>query len=78
MPVDVANYAADAFNGLHDFPEALDKFDGIDGDSLADTTMKDLFRHHGVENILACSYYTSTTLSHTESVSPMSEAYPIR
>ncbi|KAK6401334.1 hypothetical protein LTR95_019200 [Oleoguttula sp. CCFEE 5521] len=67
MPIDVTQYSADAFNGLHDFPEALGRFDGINGDDLANTTMKDLFRRHGVESIFGLQLlHKHNTLAHGE------------
>lgn len=52
MAVDIAQYSVDKFNRQQDFRDALSAFDQRGGDSLANTTMRQLFRRHGVENIL--------------------------
>lgn len=51
MTIKVAKYSTESFNHQLDFGEALTLFDSLHGDSLADTTMRDLFRHYGVETI---------------------------
>jgi hypothetical protein len=52
MAIRCAEYSADNFNRLRDFRDARLGFDNLKGDVLANTTMKDLFRNHGVEEIL--------------------------
>jgi len=52
MAIGIAEYSPDNFNRLQDFRDALSGFDKLKGEVLASTTMKDLFRHHGVEGIL--------------------------
>jgi hypothetical protein len=52
VAVDVAQYSVDHINRQQDFPGALLAFDQRGGDTLANTTMRELFRRHGVENIL--------------------------
>lgn len=51
MTIKVEQYSVVNFNRLLDFNEALVAFDGVDGDDFAATTMKELFRHCGVQDI---------------------------
>jgi hypothetical protein len=52
MSVSIAKYSHHNFNSQHDFNPALRKFDAIDGNTIANRIMKDLFRKYGVDNIL--------------------------
>jgi hypothetical protein len=64
MAIAVADYSVHEFNHLHDFGDALPKFDKLDGNDIATGTMKELFRRHKVDHIFGLTLLHKHSILH--------------